>query len=437
MLASPRTRASPQARTSPRTRVRVSLIVLAALLAGVGGCDWITGSDPAPGPPPEITALPRDLTPAERVLLDAGTGFGIGLLQHRVAQAPDSTHLISPFSASVALGMALNAAEGETFDEMRRTLGFDGLDRDAVNRAYRDLLTLLVSVDPSVSFQVANSVWYRDTYTLRGAFRTAVESHFGARVEGLDFASAAAPGRINGWVRDATRGRITEIAPNPIPADAVAYLINALHFLGDWRHAFDPAATRDHTFTADNGTRTPIRLMQREGRIRAGQWRGHAIVDLPYGGAAWSMTLVLPQEGTTLATLLGQLTSTGWDEIVSGLAEMQGVVGLPRFTVAWEGNLNASLMAMGMERVFQPGIADLSRLFEQPADLFVTAVRQKTWMRVDEKGTEAAAVTSVDVGVTSLPPTFIADRPFLLAIRERHSGTLLFLGAMAEAPVER
>jgi serine protease inhibitor len=174
---------------------------------------------------------------------------------------------------------------------------------------------------------VANSVWYRDTYTLRGAFRTAVESHFGARVEGLDFASAAAPGRINGWVRDATRGRITEIAPNPIPADAVAYLINALHFLGDWRHAFDPAATRDHTFTADNGTRTPIRLMRREGRIRAGQWRGHAIVDLPYGGAAWSMTLVLPQEGTSLATLLGQLTPAGWGEIVSGLAEMQGVVG--------------------------------------------------------------------------------------------------------------
>jgi serpin B len=413
------------------------VVTAAVLLVGSAGCDWIAGSDPVPDLPPEITALPRDLTPAEAILLEAGTAFGLGLLQQKVAQTPDSTHLISPFSASMALGMALNAADGETFEEMRRTLGFDGLDREAVNRAYRDLLALLVSVDPKVSFQVANSVWYRDTYTLRGAFRSAVESHFGARVEGIDFASATAASRINGWVREATRGRITEIAPNPIPTDAVAYLINALHFLGDWRHAFDPARTRNHLFTADDGTRTPIRLMQREGRIRVGQWQGHPVVDLPYGGAAWSMTLVLTRPGAGLADLVQELTPAGWNAMVSGLSEINGVVGLPRFTVAWEGNLTDALRAMGMERAFQPGIADLSLLFEEAAEPYITAVRQKTWMRVDEQGTEAAAVTSVDVGVTSLPPSFIVDRPFLLAIRERHSGTLLFLGAMAQAPVER
>ncbi len=406
------------------------------LLAGTAGCDWITGSDPAPDLPPEITSLPRDLTPAESVLLEAGAGFGIELLQHQVARAPDSTHLISPFSASVALGMALNAADGETFEEMRRTLGFEGLDRESVNRGYRDLLALLTTVDPKVSFQVANSVWFRETYTLRGTFRSAVESHFDARVEGLDFAAATAASRINGWVSEATRGRIAEIAPDPIPHDAVAYLINALHFLGDWRHAFDPAETRDHHFTAADGTTTPIRLMQREGTVRAGQWQGHQAVDLPYGGAAWSMTVVLPRAGAGLPDLVQELTPAGWRALVDGLGEFNGIVGLPRFTVAWEGSLNEALQGMGMERVFEPGVADLSLLFEEADDLYVSAVRQKTWMRVDERGTEAAAVTSVDIRVTSMPPSFIVDRPFLLAIRERHSGTLLFLGAMAEPPVE-
>lgn len=422
-------------RRRPRGTLLAGTAVL-LLLAGTAGCDWITGSDPAPGLPPEITSLSRDLTPAELHLLEAGEAFGIGLLQEQVARAPDSTHLISPFSASVALGMALNAADGETFEEMRRALGFEGLDREAVNAGYRDLLALLATVDPKVSFQVANSVWFRESYTLRGAFRSAVESHFDARVEGLDFAAATAASRINGWVSEATRGRIAEIAPDPIPHDAVAYLINALHFLGDWRHAFDPAETRNHLFTAHDGSTTPIRLMQREGRIRAGQWEGHQVVDLPYGGAAWSMTVVLPRAGAGLADLVQELTPAGWRALVGSLGEFEGIVGLPRFTVAWEGNLNDALRAMGMERVFQPGVADLSLLFEEADDLYVSAVRQKTWMRVDERGTEAAAVTSVDMRVTSMPPSFIVDRPFLLAIRERHSGTLLFLGAMAEPPVE-
>jgi serine protease inhibitor len=432
--------AAPSRRSSHGGKLQAGRLphfaALAALLAGTAGCDWITGSDPGSELPPEITSLPRALTAAESTLLEAGQAFGLELLQAQVARAPDSTHLVSPFSASVALGMALNAAQGETFEEMRRTLGFEGLDRAAVNGAYRGLLDLLATVDPRVSFQVANSVWFRDTYTIRGAFRSAVEDHFAARVEGLDFTAAAAAGRINDWVSEATRGRIAEIAPDPIPHDAVAYLINALHFLGDWRHAFDPAETRNHTFTAADGSTTPIRLMQREGRIRAGQWRGHQVADLPYGGAAWSMTLVLPRQGASLPELVQELTPAGWQELVAGVSEFEGILGLPRFTVAWEGDLKEALQAMGMQQVFDPGVADLSLLFQQPDDLYVSGVRQKTWMRVDEKGTEAAAVTSVDVRVTSMPPSFIVDRPFLLAIRERHSGTLLFLGAMAEAPVE-
>jgi serine protease inhibitor len=254
------------------------------------------------------------------------------------------------------------------------------------------------------------------------------------RVEGIDFRDPGASGRINAWVNDATRGRIPEIAPDPIPEDAVAYLINALHFLGDWRTAFDAADTRDHQFTGQDGSTTPIRLMRREGKIRGTQWQGHQAADLPYGGAAWSMTVVLPRAGATVQDLLAELDAEGWEALTSGFSEYRGILGLPRFTVEWEGGLNAALSRMGMPTAFSRMGADFSRLFVEDADLYLSDVRQKTFMRVDERGTEAAAVTSVEVGVVSMPPSFIVDRPFLLAIRERHSGTLLFLGAMVEAP---
>jgi len=414
---------------------RLSLVAAALLVLPVlPACDWITGSDGPGATPPEITELPRALTSAETQVLRASTDFGLELLRQMVAEAPDSTHLVSPFSASMALGMALNGADGTTFDEMRTTLGFGTLDRDAINRSYRDLLELLLALDPAVSFSVANSVWYDQAWTLRPSFRDAVDAHFGARVEGIDFRDPGASGRINAWVDEATRGRIPEIAPDPIPEDAVAYLINALHFLGDWREAFDPADTRNHQFTGQDGSPTPIRLMQREGKIRGTQWQGHKAADLPYGGAAWSMTVVLPRAGATVEDLLGELDAEGWEALTSGFSEYRGILGLPRFTVEWEGGLNAALSRMGMPTAFSPVGADFSRLFVEDNDLYLSDVRQKTFMRVDERGTEAAAVTSVEVRVTSMPPSFIVDRPFLLAIRERHSGTVLFLGAMVEPP---
>jgi len=416
-------------------RLPLPRLLLLLPLVPLAGCDWITGSDPAPTPPPEITELPRALTSAETQILEAGARFGLDLLRQMVVDAPDSTHLVSPFSASMALGMALNAAEGSTFDEMRTTLGFGSLDRDAINRSYQDLWTLLVELDPAVSFSVANAVWYDQIWTLRTSFRDAVQSHFAARVEGLDFRDPGTSDRMDAWVSEATRGRIPSIAPRPIPDDAVAYLMNALHFLGDWRHAFDPARTRDHAFVGHDGRSTPIRLMEREGRIRTSQWQGHRAADLPYGGGAWSMTVVLPRPGAGVHGLLEELDPAGWAALTSEFSEFQGILGLPRFTVEWEGRMNDALSRMGMPTAFTPGLANFSGLVEEEADLYITAVRQKTFMRVDEKGTEAAAVTSVDVGVTSLPPSFIVDRPFLLAIRERFSGTLLFLGAMVEPPL--
>lgn len=426
----------------PLLRMRPAALALAVSSVALAGCDSFTGTDDDLRPPaPAIVELPRALSSAETEVIRASSAFGLDLLRHVVADDPSATHVVSPLSASVALGMALNGAAGTTFSEMRETLGFagttgDALDLETINRSYRDIVSLLVDLDSEVSFRIANSVWHDMPWTLTSAFRDGVRTDFDAHIAPLDFSDPAAPDQIDSWVSEATNGRIPSIAPRPIPPDAVAYLINALHFAGDWRLAFDEAETVDHVFDDAAGAQTPIRLMQRDDTVHLGSWNGHDVLDLPYGGAAWSMTLMLPEPGTTVPELLAELDAETWNEALATLQSTRARIGVPRFTLKWQGELSSALKSMGMPSAFLAGVADFSRLFEQADNLFLTEVKQKTWLRVDEQGTEAAAATSVGVGVTSMPPSFVADRPFVLAIRERLTGTILFLGAIQEAPLD-
>lgn len=402
-----------------------------ALLVALPGCDSILGPGGASGPAPAITQLPRALSQAELGTIRAGNDFGFRLLRELTGEDPSASVFVSPFSASMALGMALNGAEGETWGEMAVALGLDGLEEEAINRSYRDLLDLLARLDPEVELTVGNSVWYREDLTLRPSFRERVEAHFAARIEGLDFGDPGAADVINGWVRSATGGRIEAIVPDPIPANIVAYLLNGVYFKAGWTEAFDPEATRSAPFHRPDGTTAPVELMIRDDTLRYAGSEGWDAVDLPYGGQAFAMTVVVPRGERGVHELIDELDAEGWDELVSELHETRAQVLLPRFELEWEAVLNDALRALGMERAFGAG-ADFGRMFAD-ASPWIDEVRQKSFVRVDEEGTEAAAVTSVAMP-TSMPPTVRADRPFLFAIRERLSGTILFLGAIVEPP---
>ncbi len=419
--------------TNPLGRSARILPLLLMLLTALAGCDSILGSgDPAPGPPEPITELPRPLDAAEVHLIQAGNAFGFDLLRRLATERADSTVFVSPLSASMALGMALNGAAGGTFDGMQATLHLEGLDLEAANAAYRDLLELLDGLDPEVELAVANAVWHRAGIQVLDDYQARVREAFQARIEGLDFSDPAAAARINAWVRDATAGRIDEMVTPPIPANMVAYLMNAVYFKGGWTEPFDPALTRQARFRLADGSTAPVDLMMRDDTIRhrvTGNW---AAAELPYGGGAFAMTVVVPAEGVSLDEVLHELTPEWWEELVAGLGTSRAMVSLPRFELEWEGELNDALQAMGMAEAFDPGRADFSRMF-QGGGVWIDEVKQKSFLRVDEEGTEAAAVTSVSMP-SSMPPEIRADRPFLLAIRERLTGSILFLGAMREAP---
>lgn len=409
---------------------RLVAAVAALGLLGALGCESTTGPGDG-GPPAVIGELPRELSGSEEAVIEAGNTFAFDLLREVKAEAPDEDVFLSPLSASMALAMTMNGADGETYDEMRDALRLDGLSEEELNAGYRDLIELLTELDPDVEMALGNAIWYRDYLTLRDGFRDRAETYFDARVEGLDFDSPDAPEIINQWVSDATRERIEEMVEPPIPGNVVAFLMNAIYFKGSWTQPFDPEDTREGDFHLPDGSTASAELMTRDDTVAYYRGSDFQAVDLPYGGKAFSMTVLVPDETDGVAGLVERLDPETWAEVTDGLAVQRVDLGLPRFEVEWEGELNDVLQILGMERPFIPG-ADFSRMFEDSAP-WIDEVKQKSFVRVDEEGTEAAAATKV-VMVDSAPPRVWADRPFVFALRERLSGTILFLGAVQEPP---
>ena len=378
----------------------------------------------------EITQLPRALSAAEVEIVGAGNRFAFRLLAQ--ASRPGDNLFLSPLSASMALGMTMNGAAGETWSQMREVLGFDGLAEEEINAAYASLIELLVGLDPAVETAVGNSVWTRLGFPVHADFLAAVRETFDAEVVELDFASPAASGRINDWVKAATNGRIEDIVPSPIPGGVLMYLINTVYFKAPWTFPFDPSDTRSEPFRLDDGSVRTVPLMSLRSDFAYLENDRFQAVDLPYGGGAFSMTVLVPRPGASVDGLAASLDAARWEAIVSGLRETDLQIFLPRFRMAYERTLNDDLAALGMIDAFDRARADLTRLSTVPG-LWISEVKQKSWVEVNEEGTEAAAATVVAVNESAVP-VVRADRPFLFLIRERLSGAILFAGKFASPP---
>jgi serine protease inhibitor len=389
---------------------------------------------PITGP---IIHLPRDLTAGETQLVSADNRFAFTLFRTIAAQEPTDANLfISPLSVGMALGMTVNGAAGATRDSMLSALQLGGLPMDEVNRGYRGIIDLLRGLDPGVEFTLANSIWYRTGITVGQAFLNDVRTWFDADVQAIDFSAPTAARTINDWVSAQTRGRIDTIVDDPIPSGVIMYLINAIYFKGSWTQQFDPSLTHDAPFNLRNGGTVSASTMTHADPAPARLYQGDGVtvVDLPYGGRAWSMTIVLPDSPAGIDTLPAALTGERWNAWMAALDTTGVIVTMPKFKLTYRADLNAVLAALGMGTAFcDSRMADFSRLMPGalPGDVCISNVEHKTYVDVYEEGTEAAAVTSVEITATAMPsgPLHITvNRPFLVAIRERLTGTILFLG---------
>jgi len=391
-------------------------------------------TEPRPQPSPVLEALPRALSAGEQKIIAANNEFSFSLFRQLGAAESDSNVFVSPLSASMALGMAMTGASGTTFDEMRATLGFGTTSESEIDQGYKSLITLLRGLDPGVDFRIANSIWTREGFPVTPAFLDAGRTWFDAQAASLDFASPTAVKSINDWVSTATAGKIPTIL-DQIKSDEVMFLINAIYFKGSWRAKFDPALTIDAPFHGIAGDQ-PMKLMHREGTIRYMQTPAFSAVDLPYGNSAYSMSVLLPNVGQSVDAVLASLRTDTWSAWTTQFQDAELDLHLPRLALTWERMLIPDLQALGMRAAFQAGGADFSRISPLGDRLFISTVKQKTYVNVNEEGTEAAAVTNVGISLTSAPlrTQFRVDRPYVFVIRERLSGTILFLGAIRRMP---
>jgi serine protease inhibitor len=377
-------------------------MVFRKTLASMAVSVLVAGCSSGPTDPSEpLEQLPRQLRNAELAVIEGSNGFAVDLLREVSALKPEENVFISPLSVSMALGMTMNGTAGSTFHELSATLGFEGLSQDSINLAYRDLVDLFVGLDPSVDITLANSVWYRQGYPFEQSFFDRVAETFDAQVSALDFGDPRSVTTINDWVNRYTRGRIDRIVEE-IRESTVMFLINAIHFKGDWRDQFDPSRTVDDIFTGLDGARLPVRMMNLEGEFRSVRTREYDALELPYGNGAFSMLVLLPTEGTDLQATLRSLDDGGWSRVAAGLENGRVMVSMPRFTVEFETSLIDALQEMGIHAAFDPGLADFSRM-SRGGGLFISEVKHKTFVDVNEEGTEAAAVTSVVIDRSDLP----------------------------------
>ena len=392
---------------------------------------------PSASAPAPITELPRSLTAAERSLIQADNRFTFRIFRELAArESPDSNLFISPLSMAMALGMTYNGAAEATAQGMARALELEGLTLDEVNHSYRDVIALLRGLDPGVTFEIANSIWSDDGYPVRPSFIETNRSYFDAEVRSLDFSDPSAGPTINGWVKEKTRGKIPKIVPDAIDPSMIMYLINAIYFKGDWTQQFDRSLTRAAPFRLRNGGTSTVQMMAHGKKVdaRVTHDGGIAILDLPYAGRAFSMTIAVPREPGDIDTLVMGLTEERWDAWVGGLDSAAIEVRLPKFRQAYQPkSLETVLNALGMTPAFcgELGV-DLSGIGGPPGELCISTVAHKAFVDVNEEGTEAAAATAIGVGITCAcePPPFVVDRPFVFAIRENLSGTILFLGVI-------
>lgn len=356
-------------------------------------------------------------------------GFAFRLMNKIQETEPEQDNIfVSPLSLHMDLGMLLNGAEGNTYDEMAKLLDVNNLSLEDINKVYGTLLDKLPNVDPKVKLGLYNSVWYKKLIPFEPDYIKGLKDDFQAEVSGLDFKSTDTS-YINKWVRDKTNNKIQKVL-DKIDGQDVMYLLNALYFKGSWSTQFEKSKTIDADFHLENGQTSRVKMMNNTDDFFHYDGADYAAVRLPYGNGQFCMTIILPKEGKNIGELMTTFSETDWNQLQSGMIKGKVQIGLPRFTVPkYDIKLNDILKDMGMKSAFSDATANFKKM-SKISGLFLSFIKQDSYLRVDEEGTEAAAVTTGGMVVTSMPiiPRIICDHPFGLVISEQTSNTILFMG---------
>lgn len=373
----------------------------------------------------------RPLTVQEEKTVASSNDFAFrSFAQLSEAEGPENV-FVSPLSISMSLGMAYNGADGETKEAMRQTLGFTLPSDEEINKSFKDLDALLKGIDKKVVFTSANSLWHSNQYKLQVPFVKTNQTYFDATVQGLDFSSPTAKDQMNNWVKTKTNGKIEKIV-DEVRREHILFLINAIYFKGTWTYPFDKKLTKPGSFFLEDGsTLNPDFMTMKDGEYLYYRDSQLELIDLPYGNQQYSMTILVPNGERTVKDIVQELSVASLSTWLADAKKTTYELHMPKFKLEYSKELNDMLKQLGMEVAFG-GQADFSRMVEGQANLAISEVKHKTFVEVNEEGTEAAAATSTGIMVTSLPPSVRIDRPFVFMIREKSSNAILFIGKLMQ-----
>ncbi|WP_339323355.1 serpin family protein [Paenibacillus sp. FSL W8-0194] len=358
--------------------------------------------------------------------------FGLRI-HEKLAEAakPGDNTLLSPYSIFTALSLAYQGSGGNTGEEMARMLGIDKIGREQANASIRTLHTLLEDAGSGVRLNSANSVWYSRGMEIKNSFIQTAKDSYHADVQAVDFAAQEAVKEINDWVSRHTRGKIPGVLDQAPAPDTRAMLLNTVYFNGAWQSPFDPKNTREGGFTLGDQTDIQVPMMKQTGLYEYKQTPEAQAIRLPYGDGRLYMLIVLPAGGRSLADVMNTIRKDPsiWQ---ARFDHASGEIRLPRFKAESSLELNEALIAMGMKQAFDPAAADFTAM-SGAKPLFVSSVRHKMVLDVNEVGTEAAAVTEMGMA-SSAPPTdrfeMNVDHPFFFCIEDGQTGLWLFMGTV-------
>jgi len=399
--------------------------VIFVFLFSTFGCDSTEPTEPL-----------RMLSSSETKLVEADNSFGLKLFKELNAEMADSSVFISPLSISMALGMTYNGAAGSTEEAMRTTLEFGNLSRDEINQSYKSLIELLKGIDSDVEFNIANSIWYRDDWTFEQDFFERCDEYFDARVSGLDFSqNEEAKDTMDNWVDENTNGKIEEIVDYVDPMNDVMFLINAIYFNGNWTYRFNAEDTKDDVFHLSGGSTKECKMMEIRSYFKYFEDSLLQAIDIPYGNGNYSMTVILPRGSEDIDLVVAGLTQEKWSDWMDRLSPDTVTLFFPKLKLEYEikDMLEEALATLGMGVAFDDQEADFTGMYG-PGGIFIDRIIHKTFLEIDEEGTEAAAATVVAMSLTSIGGDFTirVNRPFIFTIKENHSGTILFMGKIVE-----
>jgi serpin B len=377
--------------------------------------------------------------PSDLETLAAGNNaFAFNLLRAVSKEQPGQNVFISPYSVSAALQIVCNGAEGETRKEMGEVLGTSGLAANAASEAYRELNASLKSALTNATLTIANAIWFSPQIQLKPEFVSVSQQFYDAKISSLDFTDPRSPGVINRWVAENTHGKIEKLVEGgQLSGMTGAFIANAIYFKGTWEKKFDNKLTQSRSFHAGGDSTKLVPMMQQNGKFAYQETPDFQAARLPYASGTLGMYLFLPRTNSSVGKLLQGMTGDAWVKSLAVFRKRQGKVGVPRFKLQFGAELKNPLISLGMERAFRSGAAEFGGISTTP--LFINAVRHKTFVDVNEEGTEAAAATGVAMALTEVRPVekpfeMILDRPFVFVIEDAVTKEVLFAGVLTDVP---